>query len=435
MAIGQALHARALCLTLVVLVTIAAGCFGGDDADNKNAETTRITVWSLEFQPDRLRATKANIAAFTKKTHIGVDLVAIGDDELPSRMADARSAHKLPDVAQLPLDSLHTYARENLLDTTAPQDVLDRLGDDTFEQTALSLASRESRIAGVPSDGWGQLLIYRKDLFDKAGLRPPTTLQAIQRAARRLDRGRLAGITLPNAADENFTAEIFEHIALAAGCELVDARGHVSLETPRCRAAFQFYVALARNGARGSVSLTTRDIARDTYFAGRTAMMFWSPFVLDAMAGLNDDAKPTCPQCRRDPAFLARNSGLVGPLSSGNGAPAQYGSVSSWGSSRAPTAPLHGASLSTCSRMATCAGWRSHRRANFPCGGAMRRIPSATTGPGSVCRAGWSAKPRSAAFTPRRRSPHSPKASARFGVGASCKGRPRSPAHCESHSR
>ena len=190
MAIGQALRARGLCLTLLVLLTAAAGCFGGDDADDKKGDPgkPRITVWSLEFQPDRLRATKANIAAFTRKTHIGVDLVPIGDDELPSRMADARSTHNLPDVAQLPLDSLHTYARENLLDTTAPQDVLDRLGDETFEQTALSLASRESRIAGVPSDGWGQLLIYRKDLFDKAGLRAPTTLQAIERAARRLDR-------------------------------------------------------------------------------------------------------------------------------------------------------------------------------------------------------------------------------------------------------
>ena len=45
-------------------------------------------------------------------------------------------------------------------------------------------------------------------------------------------------------------------------------------------------------------------------------MIFWSPFLLDAMAGLRDDAIPTCPECRADPAFLARNSGLVGPLQS-----------------------------------------------------------------------------------------------------------------------
>ena len=312
MAVHRALGARALLLTLILLVTGAASCFGGEDADkNVDPIAQRITVWSLEFQPDRLRATKANLEAFTRSTRIGVDLVPIGDDQLPSRMARARSERNLPDVAQLPLDSLHSYARENLLDTTA-----------------LSLASQDSRIVGVPSDGWGQLLIYRSDLFDRAGLRAPTTLQGIRRAARRLDRGRLAGITLPNAPDENFTAEVFEHIALAAGCELVDDRGQVALNTPRCREAFRFYVSLARDGA---VRRTTRDTVRDIYFAGRTAMIFWSPFVLDAMAGLSDDAKPTCPQCRRDPAFLARNSGLVGPLSSRHGTPAQYGSISSWG--------------------------------------------------------------------------------------------------------
>ena len=269
MAVDRALGARALLLTLILLVTGAASCFGGEDADkNVDPIAQRITVWSLEFQPDRLRATKANLEAFTRSTRIGVDLVPIGDDQLPSRMARARSDRNLPDVAQLPLDSLHSYARENLLDTTVAQDVLDRLGDDTFSQTALSLASQESRIVGVPSDGWGQLLIYRSDLFDRAGLRAPTTLQGIRRAARRLDRGRLAGITLPNAPDENFTAEVFEHIALAAGCELVDDRGQVSLNTPRCRAAFRLYVSLARNDAVGR---TTRDThGNDLLVAVRT---------------------------------------------------------------------------------------------------------------------------------------------------------------------
>jgi multiple sugar transport system substrate-binding protein len=61
-------------------------------------------------------------------------------------------------------------------------------------------------------------------------------------------------------------------------------------------------------------------------------MIFWSPFLLDAMAGLRADAAPTCPQCRADPAFLAKNSGLVGPLQSGETGtpPAQFGELSSW---------------------------------------------------------------------------------------------------------
>jgi multiple sugar transport system substrate-binding protein len=60
-------------------------------------------------------------------------------------------------------------------------------------------------------------------------------------------------------------------------------------------------------------------------------MIVWSPFLLDAMAGLRDDTIPTCPQCERDPAFLARNSGIVTALSGAGGEPAQYGEIATWG--------------------------------------------------------------------------------------------------------
>jgi multiple sugar transport system substrate-binding protein len=56
--------------------------------------------------------------------------------------------------------------------------------------------------------------------------------------------------------------------------------------------------------------------------------VFWSPFLLDGMAGLRDDTLPTCPQCERNPAFLAENSGLVGPLAGPSGEPSQFGSIS-----------------------------------------------------------------------------------------------------------
>ena len=75
------------------------------------------------------------------------------------------------------------------------------------------------------------------------------------------------------------------------------------------------------------------DSTRDAYFAGKAAMVFWSPLLLDAMAGLRADAVPTCPQCRADPAFLAHHSGLVGALQNGDGTTpaAQFGELSSWG--------------------------------------------------------------------------------------------------------
>jgi multiple sugar transport system substrate-binding protein len=313
---------------------VAIAACGGGRSTTTDAERTNqtISVWILENEPARVQATKADLATFTKRTGIHVRLRALGDDDLAAAVTSAKADRTLPDVLQLPLASVHAYAAQGLLDSAAAGDVLSRLGDQTFSQTALSLVSRDGTPAAVPSDGWGELLIYRKDLFSRAGLPPPRTLVDVARAAKRLDRpGVRRGITLATAPGDTFTAQTFEHVALAAGCQVVDDRGRIRLTSPRCERAFKLYVDLARRYSPGGIQDV--DSTRRTYFAGRAAMIFWSPFLLDAMAGLRNDAVPTCPECRRDPAFLAKNSGLVGPLQSGMGntPAAQFGELSSWG--------------------------------------------------------------------------------------------------------
>ena len=60
-------------------------------------------------------------------------------------------------------------------------------------------------------------------------------------------------------------------------------------------------------------------------------MVVWSSFILDEMAGLRADALPTCPECAADPAFLARNSGVVTAITGPDGNQgAQFGEVVSW---------------------------------------------------------------------------------------------------------
>ncbi len=320
-------NVRTLLAAFAVLLALG-GCGGGSDEAATPQADRKLTVWILESQPERVRATQANVARFAKASGFEVELVPIGDDELAGRVATASARGTMPDALQLPMASAHAYAREGLLSRDAAQEVVDRLGEETFSARALSLMTSEGTVAAVPSDGWGQLLIYRKDLFDGAGLSAPQDLDDIVKAADRLRRPLRAGIVL-GTAPTPFTAETFEHVALAAGCQLLDDAGEVALDSPECVRAFEIYVKLARSGPRP----TGQDVesTRDSYFAGDAAMVFWSPFLLDAMAGLRDEAIPTCPQCREDRAFLARASGLVGPLTTPDGVAAQFGTISGWG--------------------------------------------------------------------------------------------------------
>jgi multiple sugar transport system substrate-binding protein len=323
---------RAALASLTVLAALAVGCGGDDDEGGGGGEGGggTLTVWNNEFQPDRMEATQAILDDFTQKTGIKTKQVAVPEDQLPTLMTNAAAAGELPDVVlATPLQQSQQYAAEEIFDSEAAQAVIDNLGADTFSENAIELVSKDDLATGVPSDGWGQLLIYRKDVFDKAGLEAPQTLDDVTNAAKQLNgKDDMVGITLATAAGDGFTAETFEHVALANGCQMVNDAGDVTFDSPECAETLRWYGDLASNySVEGAQDV---DSTRGTYFAGRAAMMFWSPFLLDGMAGLRADTKPSCKECKKDPAFLAKNSGLVGPLTGSGGEPSQFGQVSTF---------------------------------------------------------------------------------------------------------
>jgi len=321
-------------VVLAVVAALATGCGGdGDDDGGTAAEGgdglrgQTITIWSGEFEPDRIKATQAILDGFTEKTGVKTKLVPLPSDQAATLITNSAAAGKLPDVFMaMSTGDSHTYAAQGVFDSEAAQEVVDKLGADTFAKNALELVSQDGVATGVPSDAWGQLLIYRKDLFDKAGLKTPETLDDVHAAAEQLNGqdGRV-GITLATAPKDEFTEQSFEQIALAEGCQLVDDEGTVTFDSPECVEALRYYADLAKNfSVQGNQDV---DSTRATYFAGRAAMIIWSPFLLDGMAGLRDDTRPSCPECKKNRAYLAENSGLVGPLTGPNGDTAQFGSV------------------------------------------------------------------------------------------------------------
>jgi multiple sugar transport system substrate-binding protein len=321
---------RTALASLTVLAALAVGCGGDDDDDGGGAAGETLTVWNNEFQPDRMEATQAILDDFTQKTGIKTKQVAVPEDQLPTLMTNAAAAGELPDVVlATPLQQSQQYAAEEIFDSEAAQAVIENLGTDTFSKNAIDLVSLDGAATGVPSDGWGQLLIYRSDVFEEAGIDPPQSLDDVTNAAKQLNgKNDMVGITLATAAGDGFTAETFEHVALANGCQMVNDGGDVTFDSPECVESLSWYGDIASNySVEGAQDV---DSTRGTYFAGRAAMMFWSPFLLDGMAGLRADTKPTCPQCKKDPAYLAENSGLVGPLAGSGGEPSQFGQVSTF---------------------------------------------------------------------------------------------------------
>ena len=320
-------RSRFVASAAVVVVLSAGAACGGDDSSSSGDS---ITVWTTDTLPDRVRKTEDIIAAFTQESGIDVELVGVAEDQFTQTLTSAAASGELPDViGSISLASVRTLAANDLLATESAGAVVDSLGADTFSETALTLTSDGDTQLSVPSESWAQLLVYRSDLFEEAGLQPPETYDEILAAAEELNAGGVAGFVGPTAPDDTFTQQTFEHIALANGCELVDDSGEVVLDSSECAGAFEFYGDLVTNySVPGAQNV---DTVRAQYFAGKAAMIVWSTFILDEMAALRDDALPSCPQCKQDPTFLAENSGFVTALQGPDGEdPAQFGEVTSW---------------------------------------------------------------------------------------------------------
>jgi multiple sugar transport system substrate-binding protein len=312
------------------LALLAVTACGGGDSGGGGGSTEPIVVWTADTLPDRVAATEAIIADFTAKTGIEVDLVGVAEDQFNQVLTSAAAAGELPDViGSQSLSAIRTLGANELVDTEANAAIVQSLGEGTFAERALELTRDGDAQLGVPDTSWVQLLYYRKDIFEAAGLAPPDTYEAILAAAEALDSEQMAGFVGATAPGDAFTAQTFEHVALANGCELVDDQGTVTIGSQNCVGAFDFYGDLVSNySVPGAQDV---DTVRATYFAGKAAMMIWSTFVLDEMAGLRDDALPSCPECQADPAFLAKNTGVVAALKGPDGTqPAQFAQVVSW---------------------------------------------------------------------------------------------------------
>lgn len=298
-----------------------------------------ISFWSTEVQPARAERTQAIIDRFTEATGIEVELVLVDENSMGSIMAANQAAGTLPDVVFHPLQRVFGWYNEGILDADAATAVIEELGTDTFSQGALDMATIDGAVAAVPTDGWGQFIVYRTDIFNELGLEPPTTFDTIRTAAEACDEAGLIGIMAGTDPGQGYTQETFEHFALANGVDFVDENGNVTINTPEFIETLTYYTDLmAEVGPKDTA--TYWDQARALYFAGEVCMTLWSPFIMDEMAGLRDAAFPSCPECEADPAFIAKNSAFVGNFAGPSGAPAQWGQVSYTGiTTGADTAP------------------------------------------------------------------------------------------------
>lgn len=314
-------------LSVLMILFVLVGVFAFVPVSAQ--DPVEIVFWTSEVQPERIERQEAIAAAFEAENP-GVDVIIVPteENEQVSLMTVNQASNTLPDLVLHSVQFTAKWVEDGALDTERATAMIESLGMDTFSPGALALAQVEDGVYGsIPSDGWGQLLLYRSDLFSEAGLAAPDSYENILAAAAALHGDDMIGFCGPNAPDQGYTWQTFEHIALANGASFVDAEGNITFDSPEMIGAFEFYNELMSNYGPGENGWFW-DQTRANYLAGNCAMTIWSPFILDEMASLRDSAYPSCAQCEENPAFIAENTDFVGAFTGyDNDVPAAWGST------------------------------------------------------------------------------------------------------------
>ena len=266
-----------------------------------------IKFWTTEVQPARMAKQEEMAKAFEAKTGIKVDVIPIEEKELGTRATAAAAAGDLPDVIYHTLQYVLPWAEAGILDVDANNAVVKELGKDTFAPGALNMAKSGSKIAAVPVDGWTQMVVYRKDLFENADLAPPTSYANIVAAVEKLSKTNgMFGFVAATKTDENFMSQVLEHVLLANGVNIVK-KGGIKKQGKKLKEALEFYKVIAKASPPGELYWKQ---SRALYFAGKTPMIIWSPFIMDELAGLRDSAPPTINSDPTSPE-LASKTGFI----------------------------------------------------------------------------------------------------------------------------
>ena len=110
------------------------------------------------------------------------------------------------------------------------------------------IAEVNGKTYGIPFYNYGLGLIYRKDLYQAAGLQPPATLDDLVTAAKKLNAAGRAGLAMqPQKGYKIF--EEWGNYLFAAGGAIQSPDGKVALDSPEARRALQTYIDLYKTVA------------------------------------------------------------------------------------------------------------------------------------------------------------------------------------------
>jgi multiple sugar transport system substrate-binding protein len=324
-----ALLATTVALTAVVGGgTLAASAATPAQRSATSAHSTVVlNYWDMQWGgPKFTNQTKANVAAFNR-SHPGivVKYQQLSWGDYTQKLLSAVQAGSPPDVGGGDAGIPFTMDAQG---QTLPIDDLYKQWqrDGTFKDMvpwAYQKWEYRGHDVGITWQFDQRAILYRKDLFRKAGIAVPTTWQQLLAAARKLNNPKagIIGIAVPGKQGSYDTDQFYMTLVLQAGGGLADPKGNPTFNTPQQLKALEFEKELVKCcAARGTPAWTMADTEK-AFDQGKAAMAFGGGWFISDITTNNSSSIGTTAKNAR---FILQNMGVLPVLIGPGGTKAQH---------------------------------------------------------------------------------------------------------------
>ncbi|TCL38127.1 multiple sugar transport system substrate-binding protein [Anaerospora hongkongensis] len=268
-----------LLIMLLSLALLFTGCGGKkQEAQQEGQKFAGKTIRFVATNHPYPEAIKALIPEFEKQTGIKVNMESYFEDQLTQKLTvEMTSGSSTIDVFMTrPLQEGRLFSKNKWYEplnpylsdankTPAAWDWAD------FQKSAVEATTLNGTVYAVPIVSEWQMLFYRKDLFEQAGLKPPATLEELEAAAKKLHNPEkdIYGIVSRGqrgAAVTQFSSYLFEF----GGDFLKD--GKSVIDTPEAVKAIQFYGKILKEYGPPGVTNMSWPQAQALMASGKVAM-------------------------------------------------------------------------------------------------------------------------------------------------------------------
>ncbi|RFU82421.1 sugar ABC transporter substrate-binding protein [Streptomyces triticagri] len=274
---------------------LLSGCWTGAGGTGSGGDSIDVLMVN---NPQMAELQKLTAKHFTRKTGIKVNFTVLPENDVRDKISqDFANQAGQYDVATLSNYEIPIYAKNGWLRDLDGYVSKDKAFDqqDILPPMRQSLTGEDGKLYGQPFYGESSFLMYRKDVFEKAGLKMPKkpTWQQVGELAAKVDAAEkdMKGICLRGLPGWGELTAPLTSVVNTFGGTWFEKDWTAKLDSPEFKQAVSFYVDLVREHGQSGAAQSGYAECLNNLTQGKTAMWYDATAAAGSLESANSPVK------------------------------------------------------------------------------------------------------------------------------------------------